>query len=479
MAKSSSGTKITRSLTEIKSEISSINNALKSSKSSADNFAKSLKIDPHNPALLSKYYSSVKDEIAQCNTKVGLLKEAQEKLVEKNGEIAKNSKEYKNWESQIEATKAKVTELNSALEGTNMLSFSLVSQALSKIAETAKQIVSTIKTIGTEYASTAEEISKYSKQFGIDAEDFQKQSYVWEKVTDDASAYASVMNATLGVMSKVSTGNQKIQTDLENIGLKLSDLKGKDAGETLTTICEALDNITDASTRSSAAMAIFGNTAGTYVANYAGTAAEALASYNDEIDEAGVLTDSQVAKGAELQKTFDKIKLSVKTLVASVGEALIPVFEQFSELVKSISSSVITIAKGLSAMGPAGVVAVGAFISVMSVLPTLVTTMAAFKFSIGDIASAVGALAILATASAAGAAALTALIGNTSKSTTGNLGTSSSASYGSASNVTYNYNYTTNNDNSTSTYNIEKTTDAEEVLDILNESYLSNYKIGG
>lgn len=479
MAKSSSsGTKITRSLTEIKSEISNINNALKSSKSSADNFAKALKIDPHNPALLSKYYSSVKDEIAQCNTKVNLLKEAQDKLVQKNGDVAKTSKEYKSWESQIEATKAKVTELNSALQGTNMLSFSMVTQALSKVANTAKQIVSTIKEIGTEYASNASEISKYSKQFGVDAETYQKQAYVWEKVTDDASAYTSVLKAAQGIMSKVSTGNQKIQTDLANIGLTLSDLKGKDASETLSIICSALDEIDDAATRSSNAMALFGETAGSYVATYAGTASDAIASYNSQINETGVLTEEQVEKGANLEKTFDKIKLSVKQLVATVGEALIPIFEQFSDLIVSISPVIQTIAKGLSAIGPAGVVAVGAFISVMSVLPTLVTTMAAFKFSLGDIASAVGTLAILATASAAGAAALTALITNTSKSSTGTLGTSTSASYSNVSTTTNNY-YTTNNDNSTSNFNISKSADADEVMDILNDSYLSNYKIGG
>ncbi len=478
MAKTNGGIKITRTLKSINDEIKTVNNNFKSAQNAANNFAKALQIDPHNPALLKSYYAAIKEEIAACTKKIQLMKEKQDMMVAKNGEgVAKATKDYKELDSKIAATTAKIQELNSALQGSNMLSFSLVKQGLEQIFQTATKIVSTIKNIGTTYAETANTISKNSKMFGVSSEEYQKMSYAWEKVTDDAEAYNTAMNATLGVVSKVSTGNQKIQTDLANIGLTLEDLKGKSSQETLSIITEAISKLGTEAERQAAALAIFGNTAGSYVTSMAETSTEQINAYKTEMEQAGILTDEQVQKGTELSKTFAKIKASIQSMLATVGEALIPLFEQFSKLASDIAPLVEAIAKGLSAIGPAGVIAVGAFISVMSILPTLVATMAAFKYSIGDIGHAIGTLALLAAAVGVGAgitaAAVMAVSGSKSKlaDTTNTTYQSTSSSN---SSTTYNY----YNDSSTQNYTINKDADADEVIEAIGEKYIA-FKIGG
>lgn len=478
MAKSSGGIKITRTLQSINDEIKSVNSNFKSAQNAANNFAKSLKIDPHNPALLKSYYASIKDEIAACTKKIQLMKEKQDLMVSKNGEgVAKATTQYKELDSKIAATKAKIEELNASLKGSNMLSFSLLQTGLQKVAQTASKIVSTIVNIGQSYAETATAISKSSKMFGVSAEEYQKQAYAWEKVTDDAEAYNTVMNATLGVVSKVSTGNQKVVTDLANVGLTLEDLKGKSSQETLSIITSAISKLGTEAERQAASLALFGNTAGVYVTQMAETSTEAVQGWKNELQESGILTDEQVAKGANLAKTFEKIKMSIKAMVATMGEALVPLFEQFGELIKGVAPILTTIAKGLSAIGPAGVVAVGAFISIMSILPTLVATMAAFKYSIGDIGHATATLALLAAAVGIGA-------GVTAKAIMAVNG--SKAALADTTNTTYTQTSTNNskvtnnyyNDSSTQNYNITKDVDADKVIEALNDKYIA-FKIGG
>lgn len=478
MAKSSGGIKITRTLQSIDDEIKSINSGFKSAQNAANNFAKSLKIDPHNPALLKQYYSSIKDEIAACTKKIELMKEKQDLMVSKNGEgVAKATTQYKELDSKIAATKAKIEELNASLKGSNMLSFSLLQTGLQKVAQTASKIIGTIKNIGESYAETATAISKSSKMFGVSAEEYQKQAYAWEKVTDDAEAYNTVMNATLGVVSKVSTGNQKVVTDLANVGLTLEDLKGKSSQETLSIITSAISQLGTEAERQAASLALFGNTAGVYVTQMAETSTSAIAGWRSEIEEAGLMTDEQVAKGAQLAKTFEKIKMSIKKMVATMGEALVPLFEQFGELIKDVAPTLTAIAKGLSAIGPAGVVAVGAFMSMMSLLPTLVATMAAFKYSIGDIGHAIGTLALLSAAVGIGAGitAKAIMAANSSKAT---LSGSTYSTYHETTNKNSSVTNSTYNDNSTQNYTITKEADADKVLEKINEKYIA-FKIGG
>lgn len=478
MAKSSGGIKITRTLQSIDDEIKSINSNFKSAQNAANNFAKSLKIDPHNPALLKSYYASIKDEIAACTKKIQLMKERQDLMVSKNGEgVAKATTQYKELDSKIAATNAKIQELNSSLKGSNMLSFSLLQTGLQKVAQTASKIIGTIKNIGETYAETASSISKSSKMFGVSAEEYQKQAYAWEKVTDDAEAYNTVMNATLGVVSKVSTGNQKVITDLANVGLTLEDLKGKSSQETLSIITNAISQLGTEAERQAASLALFGNTAGVYVTQMAQTSTSAIAGYRSEIEETGLMTDEQVAKGAQLAKTFEKIKMSIKKMVATMGEALVPLFEQFGELIKDVAPILTTIAKGLSAIGPAGVVAVGAFMSMMSLLPTLVATMAAFKYSIGDIGHAIGTLALLSAAVGIGAGitAKAIMAVNGSKAA---LSGSTYSTYHETTNKNSSVTNSTYNDNSTQNYTITKEADADKVLEKINEKYIA-FKIGG
>ena len=478
MAKSSGGIKITRTLQNIDDEIKSVNSNFKSAQNAANNFAKSLKIDPHNPALLKSYYASIKEEIAACTKKIQLMKERQDLMVSKNGEgIAKATTQYKELDSKIAATNAKIQELNSSLKGSNMVNFQFLQMGLQKVAQTASKIIGTIKNIGESYAETASSISKSSKMFGVSAEEYQKQAYAWEKVTDDAEAYNTVMNATLGVVSKVSTGNQKVVTDLANVGLTLEDLKGKSSQKTLSIITSAISQLGTEAERQAASLALFGNTAGVYVTQMAETSTEAVQGWKNELQESGILTDEQVAKGANLAKTFEKIKMSIKKMVATMGEALVPLFEQFGELIKDVAPTLTAIAKGLSAIGPAGVVVVGTFMSIMSILPTLVATMAAFKYSIGDIGHATATLALLAAAVGIGA-------GITAKAIMAVNG--SKAALADTTNTTYTQTSTNNskvtnnyyNDSSTQNYNITKDVDADKVIEALNDKYIA-FKIGG
>lgn len=449
-----------------------------------------MKSDPKNNLLKSFKIDELNRQIDACTKKVQLLKEKQDAM--KNSGVSEHAIEYQRLTAEIAKTESQVKSLTSQTKELTKqtklfgnVNLDKMKKGFSSISKVALGIVFSIVGVGTAFASEADEIQKKVDKFGGTAEQWQYQSNAWDKLTGEGDAYEQVLQAVTSVQGQAQKESSKLGAMLEQLGLSFEDVQGKTSTEALQVYLDALSKVGDEATRQSIAVALFGSNVGTYMAQMAGTGSAAIEQWNSELADAGVLTNEQVAQGAELQDTFDYLGQTIKKLVADLGTSFKPMVEGLITLIKGIAPIITAIGKALSGLGPGGTAAIAVFGAMIAILPPLITMLAALNWSTGRIGAAIAALGILATATAIGAGVYAGINTGSNESTNNTpvvdtsgfvddsstleennqRGTGNNAS---SQGNTYN---TTNNyyDNSTMNNDISKDVDYEEMADYLTE----------
>lgn len=488
----SSGIEITRDLKDIKAELKSVESQIKSAAKEASGLKKAMKLDPSDTRLAEARYKELAIQVDACSKKLRLLKEQQDVLVEKNGPEAKLTPQYQKLQNEILKTEASQKSLQKELDKANKTDFSKLQKNLEKTSKVCAGILAGVVSIGVAFAASADEIQKKVDKFGGTAEEWQYQSNAWDKLTGDASAYESVLSAVTSVQGQVQKESSKTGTVLEQLGLTFDDLQGKTSAEALQIYLSALSAIGDEATRQSVAVALFGANVGTYMAQMAGTGAESIDKWNEELREAGVLTNEEVANGAALQDTFDYLKQSIVKLVATLGTSLKPMIESIVSIIKTIAPILGGIGQAFASLGAPIQSAIVVFMGLMSILPGVISLLGALHVASGNIA--MGALVFTVLAAVAGIAAgvVSALtspqeeqgyeLGDYQESgivsSSGELmenvsAADSTGNVGNSSSTVNNYYY----DYSTMNNEISNDVDADEVIERINEK--KRVQIGG
>lgn len=488
----SGGTTISRNLKDIEADIKACDRAFNSANKSAKSLQQSLKLDPKNTKLLGAYYDTIKDKINACTNKIRLMREEQARLVQNGGSAAMQSDEYKRLEIEIEKATVQVQAMNreinnstKSVKGFGQMSIQNFVQvtalvkgaqaAFNQIANTAKSLISKVYELGEAFATTSDQIAKAASKYKVTTEQWQVQSFIWERLTGEASAYESVLSAMTSVNAQAAVENAKLQKVLEKLGLTFEDVQNMDPAEALQVYLEALRNCESEAERTALAVKLFGTNMGPWMAQMAGTSSEALDQWMSELGGIGILTDEQIKKGEKLNDVINDFKKSIQIMMAESGEQLEELLRALLETAKQLAPFLLGVAKALNAIGPAGAVAIGVFISIMSVLPTLVIMLNALNVAGKQYATAIASLAVLATVSGLGAAALVGLSSNGAQSSSNELGYYSSQeavelASGSGPSTTNNE---TNNetkvvnyeDNSSITVNVSNEIDVDDVIE--------------
>jgi len=473
---------IARNLKEINDELKTTDAQMKAAARDASSLQRSMKLDPSSTRLTAAHYETLKNQVDLCSKKVQLLKEKQSEMVAANGPDAKLTPQYQRLETQIAQTEAQQKSLNSQMEKTTKVDFSYVKSGLASIGKTVAGIVGSIVAIGVAYANTASEIADNVKKFGGTAEEWQYQSNAWERLTGDAGAYSEVLSSVISTQANVQKESSKTGNILAQLGLTFDDLKGKSSTEALQIYTSALSKIGDAATRQSIAVALFGETAGIYIANMCSVGADKLSDWNDELTKAGILSNEQVEAGDALADKFSYVKKAVMSLVATYGESLIPTIESFLRVGEGIMPLAKSIADAMNAIGPAGVVALGIFASMCSAIPSLVMMLAALNVAADNIPVAIAAYAALAAAtgmaiggivganssgysSSSSSTEITSTGAGLSNETSSIANKTSSSDSGASSTSSKSTQTTTITDSSVNNYYISKDVDADEVIE--------------
>lgn len=481
---------IVRDLKQINAELKTTQSSFNQAEKEARNLSKALKSDPKNNLLKSFKIDELNRQIDACTKKVQLLKEKQDAM--KNSGVSENAIEYQRLTAEIAKTESQVKSLTSQTKELTKqtklfgnVNLDKMKKGFSSISKVALGIVSSIVGVGTAFASEADEIQKKVDKFGGTAEQWQYQSNAWDKLTGEGDAYEQVLQAVTSAQGQAQKESSKLGTMLEQLGLSFEDVQGKTSTEALQVYLDALSKVGNEATRQSIAVALFGSNVGTYMAQMAGTGSAAIEQWNSELADAGVLTNEQVAQGAELQDTFDYLGQTIKKLVADLGSSFKPMIEGLVTLIKGIAPIITAIGKALAALGPGGAVAFAVFGGLMALLPGFITMLAALHVGTGNIALAALTLGALALAgSVVAGIAIGSTVGTDTEvnnipviDTSGFVDDSSTleennqkgtGNNASSQGNTYN---TTNNyyDNSTMNNDISKDVDYEEMADYLTE----------
>lgn len=489
----SGGTTISRNLKDIEADIKACDKAFSSANKSAKSLQQSLKLDPQNTKLLGAYYDTVKDKIAACTDKIKLMKEEQAKLVQNNGGAAVQSQEYKKLDVEIEKTTVQIQAMNKELENSSnvtkkfgQLSVSNfiqvttlvkgVQQAFKTITNTAKSLIGKVYELGEAFATTGDQIAKASQKYKVSTDTWQIQSYYWERLTGDASAYEAVLQAMTAVNGQAAVESSKLLKVLERLGLTFEDVQNMDPADALNVYLEALKGCEDEAERTALAVKLFGTNLGPWMAQMATVGSDSMEEWQKDLSGIGILTQDQIEKAEKLNDTIDNFKKSIQIMMAESGEQLEELLRSLLDLAKQLAPLFTGLAKALNAIGPAGAVAIGVFISIMSVLPTLIIMLNALNVAGKQYVSAIASLALLATVSGLGAAALVGLSSNLNKDVDGGyVGeyAQQDAIELSANSGNTTYNETNNSsskvvnyeDNSQVTLNVNNEVDVDEVIE--------------
>ena len=459
---------IARDLKTINAELKKVNSSFRSAQKEANSLSKAIQLDPDNMKLVEARTGELGKQLEVCAKKVDLLKEAQNRLVEQNGAEVKLTPQYQKLENELLKTQATAKNLGNQLAETNNVDVSKLTNGLKTVGKVAAGIVASIAGLGVAYASQMDEIQKKVDHFGGTAEEWQLQSNAWDKLTGDSSAYESVLSSVTSTLGQVQKESSRVGTVLEQLGLTFDDLKGKSTTEALEIYLDALRSVSDEAERQAIAVSLFGESTGIYMSQMASTTQEEIDKYNEALIEAGLVTNEQVAQGAALQDTFDYLKQSVLQLVATLGTSFKPLIETFVNLFKSLAPLITSVGNALAQIGPGGQIALFIFTSLMSMLPALISMLAALHVATGNIALA--ALAFAALAAVSGIAIGFSVAGANNSAldneinSLNSIGTQANEQISNSQTTT---NVTNNNyyDNSTTNNNVSSSLNVDEVLE--------------
>lgn len=478
---------ITRDLKEINEELKTTNSSLRQAGLNAASFQRSLKSDPTNQTAQRKAIEAIGKEIELCSRKVELLREKQAKLIQANGPIAKTSKQYQDLQAEIERTEFQQEQLVRQMKKMEGIDWKKVKSGAEAFGKSLKQGLTTclgiygaIIAIGKTFSDTADDIAKASAKFNESAESWQRNAFVWDKLTGDADAYSSVLSSISSLEGQAQNETEKLSKKLALLGLSFEDIDGKSQQEVLALFIERLSQVENAAERTALAVNLFGESTGSYIALMAGTSKSQLASFNAELEKTGILTNEEVAAGAELHDAFEDFGKAVQNIIAKMADKLIPTIETLLNMGLSLIPVLDVVASAIKALGPAGSIALIAFAGMISALPGLIMMLAALNIATKNIAIAAAAYAALAAATAM-AAGFMASINQTKSTPSISAGSSSLAlqsessalSSGASKASTYNEdNSTTNeiyNDNSQNNIYVDGNVDAEQLLEAITD----------
>lgn len=164
-----------------------------------------------------------------------------------------------------------------------------------------------------EYAGSLGEVSQ---QLGVTTRDLQVLRFAAGQVGISQEELETGLQKLTITLGKVAAGAEAPIKALKAIGISASELKGKDAGQALRIIADALQNVTDRSQRAAIEVALFGKS-GAKLDNLLSGGSRAINNLEAAADKLGiVLSDEQIQNADD---TADKLAALQTVLQARIA----------------------------------------------------------------------------------------------------------------------------------------------------------------
>ncbi len=247
--------------------------------------------------------------------------------------------------------------------------------------------------LATNAAGTADEIDKMSQKIGISTEAYQEWSYVMGQNGMDVEKLSTGMKTLVSQMDSAASGTASAQENFEKLGVSIYDSSGKlkDQETILNETMHALADMENGTEKARLATELFGK-AGIEMMPMLNQGSGAMDELTQRAHDLGlVMSEDAVSAGVTLGDTIDDIKQSFSMIGTNLGSAIIPVIQQFADL---IVDNMPMIQQAIGQIGPVLADMAAAFLPVLAemaqmLLPLLVDLINQLLPVITDIASAV------------------------------------------------------------------------------------------
>lgn len=180
-------------------------------------------------------------------------------------------------------------------------------------------------------ADTAGDIDDAAKRAGTSAEEYQKWVYAAKLGGMEASTLEKAMIKQQKAFADAKDGAKTTAEAYKRLGIDINSIS--DSGDAFNQVMSALADMEDATTRNAIANDIFGKSYAELNPLLAEGSAGIEALKKEATDLGGVISNENIETGAQLGDTIDKIKTLFGGIANQFGLTLIPVIQQFGELI--------------------------------------------------------------------------------------------------------------------------------------------------
>ena len=192
------------------------------------------------------------------------------------------------------------------------------------------------------FASAGDEIDKIGARTRLSIQDVQSLSFAFQQNGGSAQQLESSINRLNINLLDLQRGTQTAKDNFKDLGLSFSDLQGLDTGDRFRKVVEALKGIKDESLQSGLALKLFGRSGAQIL-----PLLDNVGALEAEFKKLGLgLSGEQVASAAALTDQFNKVRLVVQKLAASVAGILAPAFELLNNTLVPVLSGLADFVSG-------------------------------------------------------------------------------------------------------------------------------------
>jgi len=203
------------------------------------------------------------------------------------------------------------------------------------IVASAAATTTAVVGLATDAAGTADEIDKMSQKIGISNEAYQEWSYVMGQNGMDVEKLSVGMKTLVSQMDSAASGTASAQENFDKLGISIYDAsnKLKDQETILNETMHALADMENGTEKSRLATELFGK-AGIEMMPMLNQGSVAMDELTQRAHDLGlVMSDDAVSAGVTLGDTIDDIKQSFSMIATNLGSAVIPIIQQFADLI--------------------------------------------------------------------------------------------------------------------------------------------------
>lgn len=327
--------------TKLTDSLRDVNKRLKDTQTDLKDVNKLLKLDPSNTELLAQKHKLLGNAIKDTKAKLKEEQEALAQLEKQDAGTGKNQRQIEALRREIEDTTISLKNYQKQLKNSKN-ELDLFSEKAQKVADSTKLLsasaaagIGGLVTLATKASATADELNTLAQQTGFSVEELQKFNYASELV--DVST-----EAITGSVKKL-TANMSSGADVfKELGIEVTNIDGslRNSTDVFYEVLQVLGQVENETQRDSLAMKVFGKSA-SELSGIIDDGGQKLKELGWEAQEAGLILSGEALQGAqEYNDAMEKLKATFSATMTEVGakiaETLVPVLEQFSEIVQGL-----------------------------------------------------------------------------------------------------------------------------------------------